>query len=521
MKLEDKKRPPTLLIILDGLGLANAKNVGNAVTPETAPNIFGYMEKYPSSKLIAHGEAVGLFPGQAGNSEAGHLNIGAGRVVEQDIVRISNAIKDGRFYKNEALQQGLLHAQKHKSAIHIMGLLADEDSGHARMEHLIALLEFFRRNKQKKVFLHLFTDGRDSPPFSSPEYLKKLRAHMRNGEKIATIMGRFYAMDRNKIWERTRLAYDTLVMGKGECVAESAEDAVSNSYKKGDLDEYICPTVITENGKPVATIKDNDTVFFFNARSDRARQLTKVFVQPNFFHDNPKSFHPSKKLLNIHFIGMSEFGPDLSGILTAFPSPHITNPLAAAIGEECHQLYLSETEKYAHVTYFLNGGYPKPVNGEKRQMVRSKKRKHFDVHPQMSGERITKIILDELDKEHYKFICVNYPNADMVGHTGNFEATKKAVTFIDEEIKKLVTATLKQNGQILLTSDHGNAEVMIDKDTKLKLTGHTTNPVPCILIKKRIAGIKMKKGKLTDVAPTVLKMLGLKKAKGMTGKPLF
>lgn len=515
-----KQFSPTLLLILDGFGLADKKNKGNAITPKTAPNIFGYMKKYPSSTLKASGKAVGLFSNQSGNSEAGHLNIGAGRLVEQDLVRISRSIKDGTFFKNEAFLHGLDHAKKKKSSVHVMGLLTNSHSGHARAEHLIALLEFFRKNKVKNVYLHLFTDGRDSPPHSAGLFLQKLRKHMTNGEEIATVMGRYYAMDRNKVWERTEKAFNAMVLGRG-CAANSAEEAVSQAYNRNETDEFICPSIILKDNKPVATIDNDDVVFFFNARSDRARQITKTFVQPNFNRDNPGSFKRKKKLSHTHFVAMSEFGPDLPGILTAFPSKEISNTLAEAIGESRNQLYLSETEKYAHVTYFVNGGHAKAVNGEVRRMIRTKKKKHFDAHPGMNAEKLTLMILKEFKGKTFDFVCVNYPNADMVAHTGNFEATKKAISILDGEVKKLVEAVLKKNGQVLLVSDHGNAEEMIDLKTGGVVTGHSVNPVPCVLISNHTRNIKLKNGKLADVAPTVLKMLGVKKPKEMTGRSLF
>ncbi len=515
------KHKPTVLIILDGFGLADPKNKGNAITPKTAPTIFSYLKKYPSTELVASGKSVGLATNQAGNSEAGHLNIGAGRVVEQDLERISSAIKDGTFFKNEAFLHGLDFVKKNKSAVHVMGLLTNDHSGHARLEHVIALLKFFRMNKQKKVYLHLFTDGRDSSPHSAVRFLRELRPHMKNGEKIATVMGRYYAMDRNKVWGRTKKAYDALVSGKGSCVAGSAEDVIAQAYNRDETDEFICPTILTENGKPLPRINHKDVIYFFNARSDRARQIAKAFVQPDFFKDNPGSFHRSKKLAHTHFVAMSEFGPDLPGILTAFPSPVIPNTLAKAIGESYEQLYLSESEKYAHVTYFINGGHAKPVNDETRKIIRTKKKKHFDEHPEMHAQKLTKIILEELRKESFSFICVNFPNADMVAHTGNFEATKKAVEVVDTQVKKITEAVLKKNGQVLLIGDHGNAESMIDLKTDEVYTGHTTNPVPCILIRKNKKDLKLNKGKLADVAPTILKMLDLKKPKEMTGKALF
>lgn len=515
------KYPPTVLIILDGFGLADASEPGNAITSKTAPNIFSYMEHYPSTTLVAHGEAVGLFPDQEGNSEAGHFAIGAGRIVEQDLVVISEAIDNGTFFKNQAFKDALHHAQKYGTAVHVMGLLTDDQSAHAKPSHLYALLEFFRKEGQKEVYLHLFTDGRDAPPHSAVTFLKDLRAHMQENEKIATVMGRFYGMDRNKLWERTEVAYNTMVLGKGHCTAESVEEAIAEAYNRGETDEYVCPTVIVEKGRPIATVGDNDAVFFFNARSDRARQITKAFVQSHFEDLNPGSFIRKKIPKNIRFVAMTDFGPDLDSILTAFPSPDIENSLAKAIGEARQQLYISETEKYAHVTYFINGGYPAPINGEHRELIRSPKKYTYADQPEMHAKQLTERVIDYIDAGVYDFVAINYPNADMVGHTGNLRAAKQAVSTIDTQVKRLVDMVLMHGGQVLLTADHGNAEQMIDPETGGMLTQHTTNPVPCILIKEAQTGITMRSGTLADVAPTLLKMMNISKPEEMTGTPLF
>lgn len=509
----------TLLIILDGFGLAHPKNPGNAITPKTAPHIFGYMKKYPTTTLVAHGKDVGLFKNQEGNSEAGHLNIGAGRVVEQDVVRISHAIDDGTFFKNEAFDQALYHAKKYTSAVHVMGLLTNGQSAHAHPEHLYALLDYFRRNKQKEVYLHLFTDGRDSPPHSASEHLRELRKHMKNGEKIATIMGRFYAMDRNKMWDRIKAAYDAMIVGKGNCTAESAEEAIAQAYNRGETDEYICPSVIVEHNKPVATITDHDVVYFFNARSDRARQITKAFVQPDFQKQNKGAFVRAQFPKDIRFVAMADFGPDLSGILTAFPSPDIHPGLAEVIGSTYRQLYISETEKYAHVTYFINGGHALPLNGEDREVIKSFPVYSYAEKPAMCCRLLADRIIAYIKKSRYDFICVNFPNADMVGHTGNFDAAKKAITILDGEVHRLVEAAVRHKGQVMIIGDHGNAEEMIDMKTSEVMTEHTRNSVPCIVVTSK--KVHLKKGRLADVAPTLLKLMNISKPKEMRGKSLL
>lgn len=514
---------PTLLIILDGFGLSSQKNQGNAITKETAPHIFGYIKHYPSTALIAHGKDVGLFPGQEGNSEAGHFNIGAGRVVKQDLVHISDAIADGTFFKNESFDQALFHAEKYKTNVHVMGLMTNGQSAHAHAEHLFALLEYFNKKNFDRVFLHLFTDGRDASPHSAVRYLRELcNKQTKCKTKIASITGRFYAMDRNKIWERTEEAYNAIVMGKAKYMAHFAEEAVISAYNRGETDEYVSPTVIVDdNNKPIATIQDNDVIYFFNARSDRARQLTKALVQKDFQKENTGAFKRKRWPKNTRLVAMTDFGPDLPGIFTAFPSPDVSNCLAKAIGHEYKQLYISETEKYAHMTYFINGGYAEPINGETREMIKSHKKYSYADEPEMNGETVTKHIINHLNKDEYNFFSVNYPNADMVGHTGDVEAAKKAVSFVDNYVKKLVDAFLKKDGMVVITADHGNAEKMIDPKTGEMFTEHTISPVPFIVISKDTKNIKLKKGRLADIAPTLLKLMGVKKPKEMTGKILF
>lgn len=517
MKKEQNKNKPVVLAILDGFGLADPKNPGNAITPNTAPHIFEYLKKYPSSKLKTFGENVGLFKGQQGNSEAGHMNIGAGRIVKQDLVEISDAIHDGTFYKNEAFKQAVHHVKKYDTAVHVMGMLTDGNSAHAYPEHLYAMLEYFRREKINKVFVHLFTDGRDSSPHGATGFLRELRTHMTGSEKVATIMGRFYAMDRNKIWERIEKAYNAMVLGKG-CVSESAEEALAQSYNRNETDEFICPTVIIKDDKPVATIKDNDAIFFINTRSDRAREITKTFVQKDFNKKNKGAFRRVRTPKNIRFVAMTDFGPDLGSVMTAFPSPDLEGTLPMALKNK-KQLYIAESEKYAHVTYFINGGYADHVAGEIRMKIGSKDVRNYSQKPGMSAVEIKDEVIRYLDK--MDFICVNFANADMVGHTGNFQATKKAVKIVDDCIAQIKDALLSKDGQMLIVADHGNAEELLNDKTNEVVTEHTTNPVPCIFISNDCKNIKLKDGILADVAPTLLKIMDVKKPKEMTGKVLL
>ncbi|MEK7084021.1 MAG: 2,3-bisphosphoglycerate-independent phosphoglycerate mutase, partial [Patescibacteria group bacterium] len=363
--------------------------------------------------------------------------------------------------------------------------------------------------------------GRDSPPHDAVHHLRELRKRMKNGEKIATIMGRFYAMNRNKNWGWTEEAYNAIVLGRGRCTAASAEDAIAQAYNRRETDEYIQPTVMCNGGKPLATVEDNDVVYFFNARSDRARQITKAFVQKNFQKENPGAFKRKKFPKHTRFVAMTDFGPDLPGIFTAFPSPDVPNSLAKAIGNAYRQLYISETEKYAHVTYFINGGYAQPINGEKRELIRSPDVYSYADKPGMHAKELTDRVLSHIDRDAHDFICVNFPNADMVGHTGNFGAAAHAIATLDREVDRLVADILSRGGRVILTADHGNAEEMLNLKTGEILTEHTTNPVPLVLIAKNAKGIRLKKGRLADVAPTLLKIMGIEKPKEMTGRTLI
>src|SRR3989338_8743694 len=359
-----------------------------------------------------------------------------------------------------------------------MGLLTDGQSAHAHPDHLYALLQYIRDNFSGQVYLHLFTDGRDAPPHAAVGFLRALRARLQT-EEIATVMGRFYAMDRNKLWKRTQAAYETMVFGKGTCTADSAEEAIAQAYNRGETDEYVCPTVIKSKGKPIAKVEDNDAIFFFNARSDRARQLTKAFVQKDFIGKNPGAFRRSKMPKNTRFVAM---------------------------------------------TYFINGGFPNPIDHEDRELVRSQDVYSYVERPQIMTAEVTRRVLLYLKEKKYTFVCINFPNADMVGHTGNVTAAKTAVSFLDDHESQLVGYALSQNGTAVITADHGNAEHMIDAKTGEMRTQHTTNPVPCIIIdaglaKKRVS--LKKNGKLSDIAPTLLKLMNIKKPKEMTGTSLI
>jgi len=521
------KNKTTALIIMDGWGIANPKNKGNPITPENAPNYFSWLKKFPHTQLTAHGEAVGLFRGEEGNSEAGHLNLGAGRVVKQDAVYISDSIKDGTFFKNSAFHQALHHVKKYKTAVHLMGLLSNHNSAHSCPEHLYALLDLLHREGIKKVYLHLFTDGRDSGQHDAVDFLHKLEDHFYGNEKIATIMGRFYAMDRSKNWERIQRAYEAIILGKG-FTAANAHDALLQAYNKGESDEFAAPTVIINNKKPVAKIEDNDVIFFFNLRSDRARELTKVFVQENFEKMNPGAFKRVHLPKNIRFMAMTDFGPDLPGILTAYPSRDVENSLVQILCP-LKQMYIAESEKFAHVTYFFNGGYAQHFCDERWIKVESKIVTSYAENPKMSAKEVADLVVKAISSGEYEFICVNFANPDMVGHIGDLKAGEVAIKTIDSEVERVITALIKSGGHGIVTSDHGNIEEMINLKTGEIDTEHSVNPVPCIFVGtttffknlKIAPKKKISSGKLADVAPTLLKMMNLSKPKEMTGKSLI
>ncbi len=521
-----KKTGTTLLVILDGWGIADHRKKGNAITPKTAPNYYSWFKKFPHTELQASGEAVGLFRGQEGNSEAGHLNIGAGRVVRQDERYITSAIKDGTFFKNNAFREALYQARKYNTAAHLMGLLSNHNSAHSCPEHLQALLDLFHEHGLKKVYLHLFTDGRDSGQHDASMHLKKLEAHFHGTERIATIMGRLYAMDRNKIWWRTEKAYRAMVLGEGRRVSSVAE-AITQAYNSGESDEFITPTIIMNDGQPVATIKDNDALFFFNLRSDRARQITKAFTQPDFNKVNPDSFTRTHLPRNIRFVALTDFGPDLPGVFTAFPSRDVSHSLVQTLCPR-RQLYVAESEKFAHVTYFLNGGYAQHFCDERWVKIESNHVKDFEVDPKMRAEQIGAYTIASILHGNFEFIAVNFANADMLGHTGNLRAAEAAVAALDKVLGKLVAVALKNGVKTIITADHGNVEEMINLKTGEVDSEHSTNPVPFFLIAHPSVykkwGIKKKnlrKGKLADIAPTALKIMGIAKPAAMTGKSLL
>lgn len=514
-----KSSKPFVLIVLDGWGIGS-HDATNAIWHAKTPNFDAYGKAYGYTELEASSTAVGLPENQDGNSEAGHMNIGAGRVVEQDSVVISRSISDGTFFKNPAFLQAVRHVVARRSRVHLLGLLSNGQSAHSHPDHLMALLTFFHVQKIEPVFLHLFTDGRDSHRYTAIRLLRKYQSIIAGHSIVATIIGRAYAMDRKKAWKHTELAYDAMTMGRAPRTESSAEDAILHAYNRGETDEFIMPTVIAAGGAPVGTINDHDSVIFFNLRSDRARQLAKPFVQENFERANTGSFKRKKKLRDLFFVAMADFGPDLGNILTAYPSRDIVDSLPVALAP-LRQLYIAESEKYAHMTYFFNGGYDRAVANEDRVNIPSPDSLSYVAHPRMGLHEITTCVLADLQKRRHDFIGINISNADMLGHTGDISATIKAVEYTDECVGKIVRAALAHNGTVCITADHGNAEEMLSHRTGEVDTEHSKNKVPLYVIREGSKIPLAAGGRLADVAPTVLALLAMPQPKLMTGRSLL
>ena len=505
-------RKPVMLMILDGFGI-NPNEKGNAVAIANTPNIDKLKKTWPTTIIHTSGLDVGLPEGQMGNSEVGHTNIGAGRIVYQDLTRITKSIQDGDFFSIKEFSDAIDNCKKNNSNLHIMGLLSD-GGVHSHIRHLVALLEFAKRKDFENVYVHCFMDGRDTPPTSGEGYIAKLEEKMKEKGvgKIATIEGRFYAMDRDKRWNRVKEAYDAMVNGVGE-EATSAVGAIEASYQKEVFDEFVKPTVIRNGDSPVATIKDNDSVIFFNFRPDRAREITRTLVDKDF-----NEFETKK--MNLFFVCFTQYDETMPNVKIAFKPETLVNTFGEYISKKgLKQLRIAETEKYAHVTFFFNGGEEKEYEGEDRILVPSPKVETYDLKPEMSALEVTDKVVEAINSEKYDSIILNYANPDMVGHTGSLEAAVKAVETIDGCVGKVVEAIEKQNGILIITADHGNAEQMIDYKTGEPQTAHTTNPVPLILV--GLEGVKLKEGKLADLAPTMLDIMGLEKPQEMTGESLI
>lgn len=509
---------PIVLLILDGWGLAPASK-SNPVSQTKLPNFDKLFKEGAHTRLWAHGQYVGLPKDQDGNSEAGHLNLGAGRVVIQDPVVISEAIADKTFFKNPAFREAIRHVARNNSSMHLMGMLSDGQSAHATPEHLYALLSLMARERVHKVYVHLFTDGRDSSPRAGRELCASLIRRLAPGQAIASITGRFWAMDRKKEWGRTERAYNAMVLGEGACMDDPIAVFDAN-YEAGVTDEFIEPTVICRNNEAIGPMQDNDSIIFFNHRSDRARQLTKPFVQKDFVGKNSETFKPAKFVKNLRFVALTDFGPDLGDILTAYPSIDVPRTLPAVLSKK-KQIYIAEIEKYAHMTYFFNGGYADPVGGEERLQIPSPAVSRYDEAPAMATAEIAIAVMRALS-EGYDFIAANIACTDMVAHTGNFAAAQEALRATDAAIGTIMAAVDQKEGILIVTADHGNIEEMQDLSSNQADTEHSKNQVPFVIAGAGAALAPLRpEGVLGDVAPTILDLFGAQKPQEMTGKSLF
>ena len=503
---------PVALIILDGYGLNDCTDKGvNAIYEAKTPVMDGLFAKYPHSKLSASGMDVGLPDGQMGNSEVGHTNIGAGRIVYQELTRITKSIKDGDFFENEALNEAVNNCVKNDSALHLMGLLSD-GGVHSHNEHLYGLLELAKKAGLKKVYVHCFLDGRDVPPSSGADFVKALYEKTKEigAGEIATVMGRFYAMDRDNRWERVEKAYNAMVYGDG-VNAECPYEAVLESYKNDVTDEFVVPTVVVKDGKPVGKIESNDSVIFFNFRPDRAREITRTLVDAEF-----TGFE--RTLVKPYFVCMTQYDALMPNVDVAFKPQKLTNTFGEIVSNKgLKQLRIAETEKYAHVTFFFNGGVEAVYEGEDRALIASPKVATYDLQPEMSAYLVKDEVINRIKSDEYDVIILNFANCDMVGHTGVFDAAVKAVEAVDECLGEVVEAILNQGGCALITADHGNADRMLDTDGGA-FTAHTTNEVPLIF-----AGgeNELKDGRLADLAPTLLEIMGIEKPSEMSGDSLL
>ena len=506
------EKKPTMLMILDGFGI-NEKTDGNAVKLANTPNIDKLMKKYQTTEIYTSGLKVGLPDGQMGNSEVGHTNIGAGRIVYQELTRITKSIEDGDFFSIPELVGAIENCKKNNTKLHILGLLSD-GGVHSHMRHLFALLELAKRKDFEDVYIHCFLDGRDTPPASAENYILKLEEVIKEKGvgKIASISGRFYSMDRDKRWNRIQKAYNAMVNGEG-LKAASSISAIEASYQKEVFDEFVEPTVICNGEEPIATISEKDSVIFFNFRPDRAREITRTLV------DNDFNEFETKKL-DLYYVCFTQYDETMPNVKIAFKPTKLVNTYGEYVSKHgLKQLRIAETEKYAHVTFFFNGGEEKQYEGEDRILVPSPKVETYDMQPEMSANEVTDKVVDAINSKKYDTIILNYANPDMVGHTGSLEAAIKAVETIDNCVGRVVEAVNAQEGILLITADHGNSEQMIDYKTGEPHTAHTTNPVPLILVGKD--DVKLKSGKLADLAPTMLDLMNLSKPEEMTGESLL
>ncbi|MET3576726.1 2,3-bisphosphoglycerate-independent phosphoglycerate mutase [Bhargavaea ullalensis] len=506
---------PAALIILDGFGKRD-ETFGNAVAQARKPNFDRYFAHYPHAFLQASGEAVGLPEGQMGNSEVGHTNIGAGRIVYQSLTRINKSIREGDFFENPALLDAVRRAKDSGKSLHLMGLLSD-GGVHSHIDHLFALIDLAARHGLENVFVHAFLDGRDVGPKTALGYIEELEQHMKDAGtgRIASVSGRYYAMDRDRRWDREKLAYDAITDGTG-AQAATATAGVREAYERGETDEFVIPFVIADNGVPEATVNDGDSVIFFNFRPDRAIQLTSAFVSDHFSGFGTTYRRP----LDLTFVTFTQYSDEFVGLAEiVFPNVNLTNTVGEVISHAgLRQLRIAETEKYPHVTFFMSGGREEVFEGEERILINSPKVATYDLKPEMSAYEVTDALVDVINQDGTDAIILNFANPDMVGHSGRLEPTIQAVEAVDECLGRVVEALLAKGGAAIITADHGNADEVLTPEGK-PMTAHTVNPVPVIVTAE---GVTMREdGILADLAPTLLKLLGVQQPPEMTGKPLF
>ena len=503
----------TALIIMDGFGIGENDSHKNAIAAARIPNLFRLMGEYSVTSIGASGLDVGLPEGQMGNSEVGHTNIGAGRVVYQMLVKITKDIEDGVFFENPALLGAMENCKKHDSALHLIGLVSD-GGVHSHMSHIMGLIEMAHRHGLKKVYLHALLDGRDVDVTSGAGFVKQVADKLNEYGigKVASVGGRFYAMDRDKAWDRVEKGYAAMVYGEGN-QAEDAVEAIEESYKNGVTDEFVVPTVCAKEGM----VKANDSVVFFNFRPDRARQITRAFVDPDF-----DGFERRNGFFPLYYVCMAQYDATMPNVHVAYPPEKLTMTMGEYLSVNGKtQLRIAETQKYAHVTFFFNGGEEKQFEGEDRILIPSPDVETFDLKPEMSAYEVTDAVLKAIDEDKYDVIIMNYANCDMVGHTGVMDAAIKAVKAVDECVGRVVDALVKKGGKAIVTADHGNADKMVDEEGK-PFTPHSTNPVPAIVIDPTCPKHELREGgRLCDLCPTMLKMMGMPQPKEMTGESLF
>lgn len=502
-----------LLMIMDGVGL-NDEEKGNAFKLANTPNLDRLTIKYPNTHIKTSGMAVGLPEGQMGNSEVGHTNIGAGRIVYQELTRITKEIEDGNFFSNEALLDAMQKVKENNSSLHLVGLLSD-GGVHSHINHLFGLLEMAKREEIEKVYVHAILDGRDTPPTSAVDYVKQLEEKMKElgVGKIATLSGRYYAMDRDNRWERVKMAYDAMAFGKGQ-EFRIAQKAIETSYEAQEFDEFVKPVVITDSeDEPLTTVSDNDSIIYFNFRPDRARELTKAFKLEGF------DGFETKDIKNLTFVTMTQYDENIKTVEVAYKPQVLVNTFGEYISKKGYtQLRTAETEKYAHVTFFFNGGKEEPYEGESRILVNSPKVATYDLQPEMSAYEVTDNVVKAIEDRMYDVIIMNYANGDMVGHTGNLEKTIEAVEALDECVGRVISKIEEVGGEALITADHGNCELMVDLKTGEPITSHSTYDVPLIVVSNRVKTLNS--GRLCDLTPTLLTMMGEEIPEEMTGVSL-